>query len=64
MAILLYKFCHFHVKLSLWLSIFHNPSDHSVVALLKVRNLVLKSANLLHKQGFDDSQLSITLLQR
>ena len=29
MAVLLFKFCNFFVKLSLWLSIFHNPSDHS-----------------------------------
>ena len=27
----------------------------------KVRNLVLKSANLLHKRGFDDSQASTTV---
>ena len=28
----------------------------------KVRYIVLKSANLLHKRGFDDSQSSITVL--
>ena len=29
----------------------------------KVRNLVLKSANLLHKRDFDGSQLSITVME-
>ena len=29
----------------------------------KVLNLVLKNANFLHKQGFDDSQLSPTVGQ-
>ena len=29
MVDLLCKFCNSQAKLSLWLSIFHNPSDHS-----------------------------------
>ena len=31
MVVLLCKFCNSQVKLSFWLSIFHNPSDHSVL---------------------------------
>ena len=48
---------------------FESPKSYLFVHYLKkqlstfkVRNLVLKTTNLLHKHGFDDSQLSATVM--